>query len=80
MKRKRTESVDALIGEMGRERIALRAKRTTVVLLLVSSILCLFSAFASLTGIIPYAVGPSLVLILASIVGLLLAAIESRSP
>ena len=79
MKRKRqAKSVDTLIGEMGRERIALRAKRTTVVLLLVSSMLCLFSAFASLTGIIPYAVGPSVVLILTAVVGLVLAAIESR--
>lgn len=79
MKRKRqVKSVDGLIGEMGRERIALRAKRTTIVLLLVSSMLCLFSAFASLAGIIPYAVGPSVVLILTAVVGLVLAAIESR--
>lgn len=79
MKRKRqVKSVDGLIGEMGRERIALRAKKTTIVLLLVSSMLCLFSAFASLAGIIPYAVGPSVVLILTAVVGLVLAAIESR--
>ena len=79
MKRKRqAKSVDTLIGEMGRERIALRAKRTTIVLLLVSSMLCLFSAFASLTGVIPYAVGPSVVLILTAVVGLVLAAIKSR--
>ncbi len=79
MKRKRqAKSVDTLIGEMGRERIALRAKRTTIVLLLVSSMLCLFSAFASLAGVIPYAVGPSVVLILTAVVGLVLAAIESR--
>lgn len=80
MKRKRpAKSVDRLIGEMGRERMALRAKRTTIVLLLVSSMLCLFSAFASLTGIIPYAIGPSVVLILAAVVGLVLAVVESRS-
>ncbi|CAN5526589.1 hypothetical protein BH24ACT21_BH24ACT21_18540 [soil metagenome] len=79
-KRQKPKSVDTLIGEMGRERIALRAKRTTIVLLLVSSVLCLFSAFASLTGVIPYAVGPSIVLILAAVVGLVLAIIESRSP
>ncbi|MGB3635651.1 MAG: hypothetical protein WA982_16540 [Rubrobacteraceae bacterium] len=79
-KRQRTKSVDALIGEMGRERIALRAKKTTIVLLLVSSMLCLFSAFASLMGVIPYAIGPSVVLILAAVVGLVLAAVESRSP
>ena len=82
MKRKhrQVKSVDTLIGEMGRERIALRAKRTTIVLLLVSSMLCLFSAIASLTGVIPYAVGPSVVLILAAVVGLVLAVIETRSP
>ncbi|CAN5690360.1 hypothetical protein BH24ACT22_BH24ACT22_13080 [soil metagenome] len=79
-KRRQAKSVDALIGEMGRERVALRAKRTTIVLLLASSILCLFSAFASLTGFIPYAVGPSVVLILAAVVGLVLAFVESRSP
>ena len=77
-KHRQTKSVDTLIGEMGRERVALKAKRTTVVLLLVSSMLCLFSAFASLTGIIPYAVGPSVVLILTAVVGLMLAAVESR--
>ncbi len=82
-KRQRTKSADALIGEMGRERVALRAKRTTIVLLLVSSMVCLFSALASLTGVIPsipYAIGPAVVMILASIVGLVLAAVESRSP
>lgn len=81
MKRRprRTKSVDALIGEMGRERIALRAKRTTVVLLLVSSLLCLFMAFASLSGIIPYALGPAVVMVLATVVGLVLAVVESRS-
>jgi hypothetical protein len=79
-KRQKPKSVDALIGEMGRERIALRAKRTTVVMLLVSSMLCLFSAFASLTALIPYAVGPFVVLILAAVVGVVLAIVESRGP
>lgn len=79
MKRKGTKSVDALIGEMGQERIALRTKRTTIAMLLIASVLCLFSAFASLIGIIPYAIGPSVVLILASVVGLVLAVIESRT-
>lgn len=75
----KAKSVDALIGEMGRERVALRVKRTTVVLLLVASILCLLTALASLAGVIPYAVGPSVVLILAAVVGLVLAIFESRS-
>jgi hypothetical protein len=80
MKRKRAESVDALIAQMGRERVALRTKRLTVVLLVVASLLCLFSAVASLMSLIPYAVGPSVVLILAAAVGFGLAVLEARAP
>ena len=69
-----------MIGEMGRERVALRAKRFTVLLLLVSSVVCLLSAAASLSGYLPYAVGPSVVMIGASVVGFVLAYVESRSP
>ncbi len=81
MKRKqeRAESVDALIAQMGRERVALRAKRTTVVLLVVASLLCLFSAAASLTSLIPYAPGPSIVLALTAAVGFALAVLEARA-
>ena len=76
----KTRNVDDLIGEMGRERVALRAKKTTIFLLLVSSLFCLLSAAASLTGYLPYAVGPSVVMVCASVVGLLLAYIEGRNP
>jgi hypothetical protein len=69
-----------VIGEMGRERLALRAKRTVVVLLGVSSFLCLVSALLSLTGYLPHAVGPSIVLIVASLTGFVGSVLESRSP
>jgi hypothetical protein len=74
------KSVEEVIGEMGRERLALRAKRTAVVLLGVSSLLCLISALASLTGYLPYAVGPSIVLIVASAAGFAASIFESRHP
>ena len=76
----KTREVDDLIGEMGRERVALRAKRATVVLLLASSLVCLLSAAASLTGYLPYAVGPSVVMTGVSVVGFVLAYIEARNP
>ena len=77
---RKARSVDDLIGEMGRERVALRAKRTTIFLLLVSSVVCLLSAAASLTGYLPHAIGPSVVMIGASVVGFVLAYVETRSP
>ena len=76
----KTRSVDDLIGEMGRERIELRAKRTTIFLLIASSVVCLLSAAASLTGFLPYAVGPSVVMICTSIAGFVLAYVENRNP
>ena len=69
-----------VIGEMGRERLALRAKRTAVVLLGVSSFLCLLSALASLAGYLPYAIGSAIVLIVASVAGFATSIFESRSP
>ena len=69
-----------VIGEMGRERMALRAKRTAVVLLSISSFLCLISALLSLAGYLPHAVGPSVVLMVASAAGFVAAALESRGP
>jgi hypothetical protein len=72
------KKVGEVIGEMGRERIALRAKRTAVVLLGGSSFLCLISALLSLAGYLPYAVGPSIVLIAASATGFTTSVLESR--
>ena len=67
-----------VIGEMGRERVALRAKKTAVVLLGVSSFLCLTSALLSLAGYLPHAVGPSIVLIVAAATGFTVSILESR--
>jgi hypothetical protein len=69
-----------LIGEMGRERLALRAKRTAVLLLGTSSSLCLLSALLSLAGYLPYALGPSVVLIVTSVAGFTTGILESRDP
>lgn len=69
-----------VIGEMGRERIALRAKKTAVVLLGISAFLCLASALLSLSGHLPYAVGPSVVLIVASVGGFATSIFEGRRP
>ena len=69
-----------VIGEMGRERMALRAKRTAVVLLGLSSFLCLISALLSLVGHLPYAIGPSVVLMVAAMTGFVASVLESRGP
>ena len=69
-----------VIGEMGRERMALRAKRTAVVLLGISSFLCLISALLSLAGYLPYAVGPSVILMIAAATGFVASVLESRGP
>ncbi len=74
------KKAEEVIGEMGRERLALRAKRTAVALLALSSFLCLISAILSLTGYLPQAVGPSIVLMLASAMGFFAAVLESRRP
>ena len=72
--------VGEVIGEMGRERLALRAKRTALLLLGTSSSLCLLSALLSLAGYLPYALGPSIVLIVASVAGFTTGILESRHP
>ncbi len=72
--------VGEMIGEMGRERLALRAKRTAVLLLGTSSSLCLLTALLSLVGYLPYALGPSIVLIVASVAGFTTGILESRHP
>ena len=69
-----------VIGEMGRERIALRAKKTTVLLLVSSSFLCLISALLSLFGYLPYAIGSSIALMVASVAGFVASSFEARRP
>ena len=70
--------VGEAIGEMGRERLALRAKRTAALLLGTSSSLCMLSALLSFAGYLPYALGPSIVLIVASVAGFATIVLESR--
>ena len=67
-----------LFSEMGRERIALRAKKTTAVLLVVTSFLCLISTLASLVGYLPNALEPSVVLTIVSVAGFVASALEAR--
>ena len=74
----RAQRVGEVIGEMGRERLALRAKRTATLLLGTSSSLCMLSALLSLTGYLPYALGPSIVLMVASVAGFATIILESR--
>ena len=78
VKDERGERVGALIGEMGRERLALRRKTTLIVLLRVSASLCLVTAFASLMGYLPYAVGPAVALLVASVIGFVASILEAR--
>ena len=74
----RVQRVGEVIGEMGRERLALRAKRTATLLLGTSSSLCMLSALLSFTGYLPYALGPSIVLMVASVAGFATIILESR--
>ena len=76
--RTNAESIGAVVNRMGRERRALLASKTAVVLLQVCALLCLLLAVASLAGYLPRAVGPALVLTAASVVGFVLAAFEDR--
>ena len=69
-----------VIEEMGRERMALRAKRTAVVLLAISSFLCLIPALLSLAGYLPHTLWPSIVLMLTSAAGFVASVVESRGP
>ena len=70
--------VGEAIGEMGRERLALRAKRTAALLLGTSSSLCMLSTLLSFAGYLPYALGPSIVLVAASVAGFATIILESR--
>jgi hypothetical protein len=66
---RRGKRVGDVIGEMGPERRALRARWAAVAFLRISAFLCLIPALASLTGYIPYAPGPAAVMIGASVAG-----------
>lgn len=77
---RREKGVGELLGEMGRERRALRGKRTAIALLRISSFLCLVPAFASLIGYIPYTPGPFAILIITSVIGFVISVLEDRHP
>ncbi len=74
------KSADALISSMGRERMALRARKTTVALLRIASFVCLGVVALSLTGYAPYSLGPILVLTVTGVVGLILSVLERPRP
>ncbi len=76
---RRGKRVGDVIGEMGRERRALRAKGAAVTFLRISAFLCLIPALASLTGYIPYAPGPAVVMIGASVVGFVVSVLEESA-
>ena len=62
-----------LISEMGRERMALRARNATVLLTVACSFVCLGAALAGFTGyVLPYAVGPASVFLVAAVAGFVL--------
>lgn len=74
------KSMREMVGEMGQERVALRVRRTTVLLLQVASFVCLAVASASLAGVyVPHAVGPSVLLVITAVVGFALSVVEARS-
>ncbi len=66
----RGSEVGDLISGMGRERMALRAKKTAVLLTVTCSFTCLATALAGFTGyVLPHAVGPAVVFLVAGISG-----------
>ena len=70
-----------LISGMGKERMALRARNTTVLLTVVCSFVCLAAALAGFTGfILPYAVGPATVFLGAAIAGFVLSVTVAEHP
>ncbi len=69
----RVADVGDLTSGMGQERVALRVRKTTVVLTVICSFLCLGTALAGFTGyVLPHAVGPATLFLLAAIVGFVL--------
>ena len=70
-----------LISEMGPERMALRAKKATVLLTVVCSFVCLGTALAGFTGyVLPHAVGPATVFLLVAVAGFVLSVTVAGRP
>ena len=75
------EDIGDLISGMGRERMALRAKKTTVVLTVICSFICLATALAGFTGyVLPHAVGPATVFLLVAVTGFVLSVTVAGRP
>ena len=69
------------ISGMGRERMALRARKATVVLTVTCSFACLATALAGFTGyVLPHAAGPAVVFLVAGISGFVLSVLLSGRP
>ena len=65
--------VGDLISGMGRERMELRARKTTVVLTVFCSLVCLGTAVGGYTGyVFPQAAGPATIFLVAALVGFVL--------
>ena len=72
----RGTEVGDLISGMGRERMALRARKTTVLLTTVCSFVCLGTALGGYTGyVLPQATGPATIFLLAALVGFVLSVV-----
>jgi len=70
-----------LISEMGRERMALRARKATVFLTVVCSFVCLGTALAGFTGyFLPHAVGPATVFLVVAVAGFVLSVTVAGRP
>ena len=70
-----------LISEMGPERMALRAKKATVLLTVICSFVCLGTALAGFTGyVLPHAAGPATVFLAVSVAGFVLSVTVGRRP
>ncbi|MBA3795537.1 MAG: hypothetical protein H0X19_15565 [Rubrobacter sp.] len=78
---KERERVGDLMSGMGRERMALRAKKVTVFLTVACSFVCLGTALGGFTGyVLPHAVGPAIVFLLVALAGFVLSVTAAGSP
>ena len=71
--KERGTDVGDLISGMGRERMALRARKTTVFLTAACSFVCLGTAAGGYTGFVfPQAAGPATIFLVVALVGFVL--------
>lgn len=72
------ENVEAMLGQMGLQRIALRASKVTSILLSLSAFGCLSVAFANFAAWIPYTPGLTPLMAATACIGFVLAIAEIR--